>query len=75
MAESPGLMLGEGTVLTEGQVKKVVKAGVRFFVSPGFDVKVVDWCLAAKVRAIMQQMREKQSVSALTTSCTRHHYF
>ena len=64
-------MLGEGTVLTEGQVKKGVKAGARFFVSPGFDAKVVDWCLAAEVRAIMQQMREKQPVSALTTSCAR----
>jgi 2-dehydro-3-deoxyphosphogluconate aldolase/(4S)-4-hydroxy-2-oxoglutarate aldolase len=59
MAESPGLMLGAGTVLTEDQAKKVVRAGVRFFVSPGF-AKVVDWCLAAEVRAIMPQMREKQ---------------
>ena len=39
MTESPGLMLGAGTVLTEDQAKKVVKAGVHFFVSPGFDDK------------------------------------
>jgi 2-dehydro-3-deoxyphosphogluconate aldolase/(4S)-4-hydroxy-2-oxoglutarate aldolase len=39
------LLVGAGTVLTLDQAKRAVEAGARFIVSPGFNTKIVDWCL------------------------------
>jgi 2-dehydro-3-deoxyphosphogluconate aldolase/(4S)-4-hydroxy-2-oxoglutarate aldolase len=44
--ELPELLIGAGTVLTVDQVKMAVDAGAKFIVSPGFNPKVVDYCLA-----------------------------
>lgn len=41
----PELFVGAGTVLTVEQAKLAVAAGARFIVSPGFNHKVVDYCL------------------------------
>jgi 2-dehydro-3-deoxyphosphogluconate aldolase/(4S)-4-hydroxy-2-oxoglutarate aldolase len=41
----PDLLVGAGTVLTIEQAKKAVAAGARFIVSPGFNSKIVDYCL------------------------------
>jgi len=41
----PDITLGAGTVLTVDQARTAVSAGARFIVSPGFNRKVVDWCL------------------------------
>jgi 2-dehydro-3-deoxyphosphogluconate aldolase/(4S)-4-hydroxy-2-oxoglutarate aldolase len=43
--ELPELLVGAGTVLTADQVKRAVGAGARFIVSPGFNPKVVDYCI------------------------------
>lgn len=43
--ELPELLVGAGTVLTVDQVKRAVGAGARFIVSPGFNPKVVDYCV------------------------------
>jgi len=43
--ELPTLLVGAGTVLTIKQVKEAVSAGAKFIVSPGFNPKVVDYCL------------------------------
>jgi 2-dehydro-3-deoxyphosphogluconate aldolase/(4S)-4-hydroxy-2-oxoglutarate aldolase len=43
--ELPDLLVGAGTVLTVEQVKSAVDAGARFIVSPGFNPKVVDYCI------------------------------
>ena len=43
--ELPELVLGAGTVLTPGQVDTAVAAGARYIVSPGFNPKVVEYCL------------------------------
>ena len=43
--ELPKLLVGAGTVLTIEQVKKAVSAGAQFIVSPGFNSKVVDYCI------------------------------
>jgi len=42
----PEVLLGAGTVLTLDQAQCAVQAGARFVVSPGFDARVVEWCLA-----------------------------
>jgi len=43
--ELPNLLVGAGTVLTIEQVKKAVSAGAKFIVSPGFNSKIVDYCI------------------------------
>lgn len=43
--ELPNLLVGAGTVLTVEQAKKAVSAGAKFIVSPGFNPKVVDYCI------------------------------
>ena len=48
----PEMIVGAGTVLTVNQANEAVEAGARFIVSPGFDAKVVDWCLRRKVAVI-----------------------
>jgi 2-dehydro-3-deoxyphosphogluconate aldolase/(4S)-4-hydroxy-2-oxoglutarate aldolase len=41
----PEMLVGAGTVLSVDQVKKAVAAGAKFIVSPGFNPKVVDYCV------------------------------
>lgn len=43
--EVPGILLGAGTVLTTAQVDKAIAAGAKFIVSPGFNPKVVSYCV------------------------------
>lgn len=45
-AAHPGMLVGAGTVLTVEQAQQAQAAGARFVVTPGFDARVVDWCLA-----------------------------
>jgi 2-dehydro-3-deoxyphosphogluconate aldolase/(4S)-4-hydroxy-2-oxoglutarate aldolase len=45
----PEIALGAGTVLTVDQADRAVSAGAQFIVSPGFNAKVVDWCLETGV--------------------------
>jgi len=47
--ELPELLIGAGTVLTVEQAKKAVSAGAKFIVSPGFNPKVVDYCIENNV--------------------------
>jgi len=41
----PDVLTGAGTVLTIDQVKSAVDSGARFVVSPGFNPRVVDYCV------------------------------
>ncbi len=41
----PQMLIGAGTVLTVEQVDRAVNAGAKFIVSPGFNPKVVQYCL------------------------------
>ena len=43
--ELPKLLVGAGTVLTIEQAKSAVSAGAKFIVSPGFNPRVVDYCI------------------------------
>ena len=42
---SAQILLGAGTVLTTEQVDKAIAAGAKFIVSPGFNPKVVAYCI------------------------------
>ncbi len=48
----PNLFIGAGTVLKVDQVKKAVNAGALFIVTPGFNPKVVDYCVKEKIPII-----------------------
>jgi 2-dehydro-3-deoxyphosphogluconate aldolase/(4S)-4-hydroxy-2-oxoglutarate aldolase len=48
-ASVPDIILGAGTVLSVDQADRAVSAGAQFIVSPGFNQKVVDWCLNNKI--------------------------
>lgn len=43
--ELPELLVGAGTVLTIVQAKRATEAGAKFIVSPGYNPKVVDYCV------------------------------
>ncbi len=43
--EVPSVLVGAGTVLTVEQAEKAVENGARYIVAPGFNPKVVGWCL------------------------------
>lgn len=47
--EVPGMLVGAGTVLTVEQVKKATAAGAKFIVSPGFNPKVVEYCVKENI--------------------------
>ncbi|GHU66322.1 hypothetical protein FACS1894184_04010 [Clostridia bacterium] len=48
----PDLVLGAGTVLSVEQAERAVKAGAKFIVAPGFNPKVVTWCLENDITVI-----------------------
>lgn len=43
--EFPEMLVGAGTVLTTDQVDRAVNAGAKFIVAPGFNEKIVSYCL------------------------------
>ncbi|MDD2599765.1 MAG: bifunctional 4-hydroxy-2-oxoglutarate aldolase/2-dehydro-3-deoxy-phosphogluconate aldolase [Kiritimatiellae bacterium] len=45
MSSYPELCLGAGTVLTADQVKQAVDCGAKYIVTPGFNPKVVGYCV------------------------------
>ena len=50
--ECPHMLIGAGTVLTISQVQEAVDGGAMFIVSPGYDEKVVSYCLENRIAAI-----------------------
>ena len=45
IAKNQDMIVGAGTVLTTEQAKAAIDAGARFIVSPGFNPKVVEYCV------------------------------
>lgn len=43
--EFPEMLVGAGTVLTTEQVDRAVNAGAKFIVTPGFNAKIVKYCV------------------------------
>jgi 2-dehydro-3-deoxyphosphogluconate aldolase/(4S)-4-hydroxy-2-oxoglutarate aldolase len=48
----PNLCVGAGTVLKVEQVKQAVNSGAQFIVTPGFNPKVVDYCVKKHIPII-----------------------
>ncbi len=49
LAQTEGLIVGAGTVLTLDQCKSVLDSGAQFIVSPGLVDEIVEYCLAQGV--------------------------
>jgi 2-dehydro-3-deoxyphosphogluconate aldolase/(4S)-4-hydroxy-2-oxoglutarate aldolase len=49
LAQLDDLTLGAGTVLSTGQVQEACDAGAQFIVTPGFNPKVVDYCVKKNI--------------------------
>jgi len=47
--EVPEMLVGAGTILSIDQAKSAIDAGAKFIVSPGFDEKVVDYCISENI--------------------------
>ena len=45
----PDILVGAGTVLNIDQVKRAIGAGAKFIVSPGFNPKVVEFCVKENI--------------------------
>jgi len=45
----PDVLVGAGTVLSIEQAQKAIDSGASFVVSPGFNPKVVDYCIDKKI--------------------------
>lgn len=43
--ELPDMLVGAGTVITTEQVDQAIEAGAQFIVSPGFNPKIVQYCI------------------------------
>ncbi len=50
--EVPEMLTGAGTVLSVEQVKKAVAAGAQFIVSPGYNAKVVEYCVQNNIPVV-----------------------
>ena len=48
----PEILIGAGTVLSIEQVKRAVGAGAMFIVAPGFNPKLVDYCISNNILII-----------------------
>ncbi len=48
----PEMLVGAGTVLTTAQVNDAMRAGAQFIVSPGFDPKIVDYCIEKNITVV-----------------------
>ena len=46
----PDIILGAGTVTSVEQVDRAVRAGAKFIVTPGYNPKVVNYCIDNSVR-------------------------
>lgn len=52
LAQLGELALGAGTVLSTDQVQQAVDAGAQFVVTPGFNPKVVDYCITNSIAIV-----------------------
>jgi 2-dehydro-3-deoxyphosphogluconate aldolase/(4S)-4-hydroxy-2-oxoglutarate aldolase len=50
--EAPEILVGAGTILTVAQAGKAIAAGAKFIVSPGFNPRVVRYCIEKGVPVI-----------------------
>lgn len=50
--QCPQMLVGAGTIVSVAQCEKALSAGAQFLVSPGYDPKMVAWCLERNICVI-----------------------
>lgn len=63
--EFPEMLVGAGTVLTTKQVDEAVAAGSKFIVSPGFNPKVVSYCVEKNIPIVPGTSRPSDVEAAI----------
>lgn len=71
----PDMLVGAGTVLTCQQVSEALEAGAEFIVSPGFNPKVVKFCIDAGVPIIPGAVTPTEIEAALEHNITTVKFF
>ncbi len=74
-ASVPNVLVGAGTVLTTEQVDRAIGAGARFIVSPGFNPKVVEYCLKKEIPVLPGCMTPSEIEIALEFGLTELKFF
>jgi 2-dehydro-3-deoxyphosphogluconate aldolase/(4S)-4-hydroxy-2-oxoglutarate aldolase len=74
-SELPDMLVGAGTVLTVEQAERAMAAGAKFIVSPGFNPKVVDWCIQKGVTITPGVNSPSQIEMALERGLTHLKFF
>ncbi|HEV3382071.1 MAG TPA: bifunctional 4-hydroxy-2-oxoglutarate aldolase/2-dehydro-3-deoxy-phosphogluconate aldolase [Trebonia sp.] len=65
LADDPDIVVGAGTVLNAAQAARVIDAGARFVVTPGFSLEVVRHCQARAVPVFPGVATSTEVMSAL----------
>ncbi len=71
----PEMLVGAGTVLTAEQAVRAVDAGAQFIVSPGFNPKVVQFCLDRKLPIVPGVSSPTEIEAALAYGLTALKFF
>ena len=74
-AEAPELFVGAGTVLTTTQAETAADAGAQFIVAPGFNRRVVDYCLDRGMHVYPGVATPTEVEAALETGLTTLKFF
>lgn len=71
----PDMLVGAGTVLSVEQAKEAVEAGAKFIITPGFNTKVVQWCLDHDVEVYPGVSTASEVEMALSMGLTQLKFF
>lgn len=71
----PEMVVGAGTVLSVDQVKRAVGAGASFIVSPGFNPKVVSYCVENQIPVLPGVSNAGDIEAALEFGLTKLKFF
>ena len=71
----PNMLVGAGTVLNVEQAKAACDAGASFIVTPGFNAKVVEWCIENNIPVLPGISTASELETALSYGITTVKFF
>ncbi len=74
-AERPGFAVGAGTVLSVEQARAAVDAGAEFIVTPGYNPKVVAFCIESEVPVLPGCVTPAEVEAGLAAGLTTFKFF
>ncbi|MDR2617590.1 MAG: bifunctional 4-hydroxy-2-oxoglutarate aldolase/2-dehydro-3-deoxy-phosphogluconate aldolase [Treponema sp.] len=73
--ECPDILLGGGTVLTLENCKAAIEQGASFIVSPGFDPRIVEYCLSRNIAVFPGCVTPTEITTALNAGLSELKFF